>query len=232
MLLEVIVQTVEDARAATEGGADRLEVVRDIRRGGLTPPLSLVRAIASETPLPLRIMVRANDGYGTTADEVPILRRAVEGFAALSVDGLVVGFATGGEPEVDQVRRVLEAAPGVHATFHRAFDSLRDPLRALDLLAAIEQVDRVLTSGGSGSAAERCDELRSYVMRAGTRLTILAGGGVTEESLALFARRACVREVHVGRIAREHGNPEGPVSPTCVRRLRRLADAQDGILDG
>jgi copper homeostasis protein len=39
MLLEVIVLSVEDARAAEEGGADRLEVVRDIHLGGLTPPL-------------------------------------------------------------------------------------------------------------------------------------------------------------------------------------------------
>ena len=33
LLLEVIVQTEADARAAAEGGADRLEVVRAIRDG-------------------------------------------------------------------------------------------------------------------------------------------------------------------------------------------------------
>ena len=37
LLLEVIVQSEADARAAAEGGADRLEVVRAIRDGGLTP---------------------------------------------------------------------------------------------------------------------------------------------------------------------------------------------------
>ena len=37
LLLEVIVQTLADAREAASGGADRLEVVRAIRDGGLTP---------------------------------------------------------------------------------------------------------------------------------------------------------------------------------------------------
>ena len=60
-------QTVADAREAARGGADRLEVVRDLESGGLTPPLALVAAIAAETALPLRVMVRENAGFMTTA---------------------------------------------------------------------------------------------------------------------------------------------------------------------
>ena len=56
-------QSVADARAAAQGGANRLEVVRAIRDGGLTPALSLVEAIAAETALPLRVMVRENPGF-------------------------------------------------------------------------------------------------------------------------------------------------------------------------
>ncbi len=78
MILEVIVQTVEDARAAARGGADRLEVVRDIASGGLTPSIELVRAIAAETPLPLRVMVRENAGFEARAGEVRTMRAAVE----------------------------------------------------------------------------------------------------------------------------------------------------------
>ena len=57
LLLEIIVQTVDDARAAEAGGADRLEVVRDINQDGLTPSLGVVRAIQEATRLPLRVMV-------------------------------------------------------------------------------------------------------------------------------------------------------------------------------
>ena len=58
ILLEVIVQTADDARAAEAGGADRLEVVRDINRDGLTPSIDVVRSIQAATRLPLRVMVR------------------------------------------------------------------------------------------------------------------------------------------------------------------------------
>jgi copper homeostasis protein len=38
-MLEVIACSVADAVAAERGGADRLELVRDLNVGGLTPPL-------------------------------------------------------------------------------------------------------------------------------------------------------------------------------------------------
>src|SRR5438270_7130575 len=101
LLLEVIVQTVVDAREAAAGGADRLEVVRAIHDGGLTPSIALVRAIAAETSLPLRVMVRENAGYGTAAGELTALQRAAGELAALGVDGIVLGFAHDGRPSTD-----------------------------------------------------------------------------------------------------------------------------------
>ena len=223
MLLEVIVQTVADAREAARGGADRLEVVRDIRVGGLTPPLSLVRAIMAETSLPLRVILRENDGYALEPGELPVLRRAAADLAEIGVHGIVMGFARDGRPALDDLASVLEAAPGLPVTFHRAFDQLGDPLGAIDELARIPQIDRILTDGGGGDAPSRCERLRQYAARAAGRPEILAGGGVDDEAFALFVRTKCVREIHVGRIAREGGNPEGAVSAACVRRLRDLA---------
>lgn len=219
----MIVQTVADAREAARGGADRLEVVRDIRHGGLTPPLSLVRAIASETALPLRVMVRENAGYATGASELSALRRAAADFAAAGVDGIVLGFAAGGRPALDDLARVLEAAPDVAVTFHRAFDQVLDPLAAIDELATVAQIDRILTDGGGGSGPTRCARLRKYRSRAGSRFEILAGGGVDHDAFAVLARTRCVREIHVGLAAREGDDPEGPVSAARVRVLRDLA---------
>lgn len=222
LLLEVIVLTVADAVAAAHGGADRLEVVRDIRQGGLTPPLALVRAIAAATRLPLRIMVRDNDGYRLGADELPGLRRAAAQFAEAGVDGLVIGFATAGRPDPDDVSRVLAAAPGVRATFHRAFDVLDNPAAAIADVARIPGVDHILTGGGEGPADVRCRRLAEYSRVAAPGLRIIAGGGVDEAALALFARQGCVGEVHVGRAARDDGEPDSPVSAARVRRLKSL----------
>lgn len=223
LLLEVIVQSVADAREAAAGGADRLEVVRAIRDGGLTPPVSLVRAIAAEIALPMRVMVRENAGYGTNGRELPVLRRAVGEFGALGVDGIVIGFARGGHASLDDLTEAIDGYPGVRVTFHRAFDQLTDPLASIAELATVEQIDRILTSGGDGAAADRCARLREYAARARGRFEIIAGGGVDETALALLARDGCIREAHVGRAARHGNDPEGPVSADRVRRLRELA---------
>lgn len=231
LLLEVIVQSVADARAAAEGGADRLEVVREIRLGGLTPSLPLVRAIAAETALPLRVMLRENGGYETGAREIAAMRAAAAEIAALRVDGLVTGFARGGEALLEDTAAVLQDVGGVRVTFHRAFDQVSDRLTAIDRLSAIPQIDRILTDGGSGTAAGRCERLRTWGGRAGPAITLIAGGGVDEEAIRWFARHACVREVHVGRAAREGGDQEGPVSAARVRRLREFADGSTGEID-
>jgi copper homeostasis protein CutC len=222
ILLEVIVQSVADAIAATEGGADRLEVVRDILQGGLTPAPLLVRAISAATPLPLRVMVRENAGYELGPGELPLLRNAAAEFAAIGADGIVLGFARSGQPSLEDVEAVLDGLAPVSVTFHRAFDSLMDPLGTIPKLTALRNVDRILTGGGDGTPVERCRRLLSYSEAAGSRLTIIAGGGVDDEALALFTREGCTREIHVGRAAREDGNPDGPVSAERVRRLRRL----------
>jgi copper homeostasis protein len=223
--IEVIVQTVEGARAAADGGADRLEVVRAIRDGGLTPALSVVEAIKNATSLPLRVMVRENAGFETSEAEIEVLRVAAWNVTKLAIDGIVVGFARSGELLLPQFAAVIEAAPGVPITFHRAFDSLADPLAAIDTLCGHPRIDGILTSGGDGSVGERCARLNQYVARANPRVAIIAGGGVDLEMFGLLVRQQIVRTIHVGRAAREGNNPEGPVSAASVRRLRDLADA-------
>jgi copper homeostasis protein len=224
LLLEVIVQTVEDAREAARGGAHRLEVVRAIRNGGLTPPIDLVRAIAREVSLPLRVMVRENAGFTTDAAELESLRAACRDLYDAGVNGVVLGFAEHGRLRIDDVEDVLADTPRIWATFHRAFDASADPLSGLDEIARVPQIDRVLTRGGEGSADERARKLAELVGRAQGRLTIIAGGGVDEHALATFARTRCVSEVHVGRASRLGSDPNGPVSARLVERLRAICD--------
>ena len=228
LTIEVIVQTVDDARAAADGGADRLEVVRAIDVGGLTPELAVVEAIAAATSLPLRVMLRGNGGFETSDAEIEVLRAAAWELTKLGVDGLVAGFAKAGELSLVEFASVIEAAPGVPITFHRAFDSLSNPLAAIETLSTFPRVDHILSSGGDGPLEERCAHLREYDARTGSRLTIIAGGGVDEEMFRRLVEQRTVREIHVGRAAREGLNAEGPVSAASVRRLRDLADSHVG----
>jgi copper homeostasis protein len=224
MVLEVIVQSLADAREAEAGGADRLEVVREIERDGLTPSLDLVRALQSEVRLPLRVMVRESDGFGISGpEELRTLQRTFGILADLGVDGAVVGFARDGRLDLQAMRSVLSAAPYLQVTLHRAFDTVADPFAAIDEALTLPQIDHILTSGGDGDWPTRCRRFAQYAAKAGPRITFLPGGGVDDQALVALAASKCASEAHVGRAAREPQVATGKVSRQRVHRLKTIA---------
>jgi len=222
-VLEVIACSLKDAIEAEKGGAGRLEIVRDLKRGGLTPSFELVEEIKQRVDLPVRVMLRESDGYETSGnDEVDRLCAAAERFASLDVDGFVLGFLKDREVDVELTKRVLACAPHVRATFHHAFEGARDKLRALREIKRLQQVDRVLSHGGTDELASRIQRLREYAEAAAPELMILAGGGVNADALMRIGRETKIREFHVGRAARAQFQVEGDVQASLVRGLVTL----------
>src|ERR1051326_3748943 len=318
-VLEVIVCCVADAVEAQKGGASRLEVVRELDRGGLTPSIQLVQAIKDAVDLPLRVMVRESDGYGTRNDncgtrndnfgtrddgygtrndnfgtrddgygtrndnfgtrddgygtrndnfgarddgygtrndnfgarddgygtrndnfgarddgcgvrneaEVERLCLAAREFAKLRVDGLVLGFLKNDQIDLDLTARVLACAPETHATFHHAFENASDQQQAVLEIKKLPQVDRILSHGGSGDLHERAQRLDRYVQIAAPEITIIAGGGLDLDAIALLKRTTSGREVHVGRAVREGFQVNGGVRADLVRSLVRAIETND-----
>ena len=199
-------------------------MVREIERDGLTPSIDLVRALLAEVPLPLRVMVRESDGFGITGpEELRTLQRTMGILADLGVDGAVVGFARDGRLDLDPIRAVLSAAPRLAVTLHRAFDTVADPLAAIDQVLLLPQIDRILTAGGDGDWPTRCRRLKDYATRVGARLTFLPGGGIDDQALVALAASKCVSEAHVGKAAREPQVATAPVSETRVHLLKTIA---------
>src|SRR6476469_4280079 len=124
-LLEVITCSVEDAQEAERGGAGRLEVVRDLSEGGLTPPFRLVCEILDAVSIPIRVMIRERSDYSTGNDvELQRLCLLASEMGSLPIDGLVMGFLTGTEIDVTALSRILSGVPRCRVTFHHAFEEL------------------------------------------------------------------------------------------------------------
>lgn len=219
-LLEVIASSIADAIEAEKGGAGRLEIVRDLKRGGLTPSFDLVKEIKQAVALPVRVMLRESDGYEATGeDEAERLCVAARGFASLGVDGFVLGFLKNSEVDIDLTQRVLACAPYTRVTFHHAFEDVRDKLSALSAIKQLPQVDRVLSHGGTDDLESRVRRLDSYEKIAAPELMILAGGGIDAGAIFRIARETRIREFHVGRAARAEFNVEGAVQASLVHDL-------------
>ncbi len=222
-VLEVIACTVTDAIEAEKGGADRLEVISHFECGGLTPPLELVRAIQTAVRLPLRVMLRESAGYQAPSnDEVERLCCAAREFAAMRVDGVVLGFLRDGKVDFESTQRILDSAPALNATFHHAFDETSDPFQALTDLSQCRQIDRVLTSGGSGDWTDKIERLVRYQQATGGRPIILVGGGVDASVIKAIRSTTDLAEFHIGRAARVPATVNGSVQSARLRELLHL----------
>jgi copper homeostasis protein len=226
VLVEACVDSVESARAAERGGARRLELCDNLADGGTTPSAGMIAAVKAAVRIPVFVIVRPRGGGFVYSDaELDVMRRDVDAAVAHGADGVVIGVLRP-DARVDslQTQALVAAAQGVPVTFHRAFDLVPDQYDALDTIAGAG-VSRVLTSGGASTAAEGADAIRSLVKAAGTRLIVVAGGGIREENVAELVRRSGVREIHIRGTRLRHTT----MAPLNARvRLRKNLPDDEG----
>src|SRR4051812_43008596 len=127
-ILEVIALDADDARAAQAGGADRLELVTDMAADGLTPSLETFARIRAAVDLPLRVMLRAADGFAAGgAGALDALAARAHALRAAGAEEFVLGFLDAdGLPDLAAVAALTDAVPGCPWTFHRAVDRAAD----------------------------------------------------------------------------------------------------------
>ena len=212
VLVEACIDSVASAVAAERGGAGRLELCDNLFDGGTTPSAGMISAVKAAVRIPVFVIIRPRGGGFVYNDaEVGVMRLDVEAAKMLGADGIVVGPLTrDARIDEEQLRALLTQAGDLPVTFHRAFDLTRDTGEALETLMRCG-VKRVLTSGGKGTALEGVDAIASLVKRGGGAISVMAGGGVREETVQEIVHRARVSEVHVRgtRVARTVMSPAG-----------------------
>lgn len=224
-ILELIALGPGDAAGAVAGGADRLEVVADMDADGLTPAVDTVRELKGECDLPLRVMLRANDGFSTSGSELTRLQGAAHQLADAGADGFVLGFlGPTVEIDVDATVALVDELGGRPWTFHRAVDHALDHDRAWNVLPGLPGIDSVLTAGSPRGVAAGLDDLcgRAANSQVAAEL-IMAGGGLVADHVPWLAR-AGVRKFHVGSRVRPGGSWRAYIDTELVRSWRTLVD--------
>lgn len=194
--VEICCNSIASAVAAKEGGAQRIELCRDLECGGLTPPDEDIAYCLSHLGLRTHVLIRPRPGnfcYSESEqmDMIASIKRCKE----LGVKAVVVGVLTQeGKIDVENTRRLVMLASPMEVTFHRAFDeALQDPVEALWAVASA-RCHRLLTSGQQPSAFEGREVIHNLVGITG--VTILAGGGVTPDNVRSLIETTGVSEVH------------------------------------
>lgn len=223
-VLEVCVESMEDARLAVACGAGRIELCRDLSADGLTPEPHMLAEVAS-LPVPVMVMIRPRGGdFCYSAQEIDTMCRQIAAARVAGAAGVVTGVLTGNR-QLDRVAcaALLAAAGPMPVTLHRAFD------QNLDLPAALETAielgfSRILTSGGAGNALSGQVQLANLVRQAQNRITILVGGGVRAENAAQLLQITGTNELHSA--CRLSDSPPGQVcvDGQAVRALREVMD--------
>jgi copper homeostasis protein len=202
MLYEICVDSVAGVAAAKAAGADRVELCADLLEGGITPSRGMIRRARAVLGIRLHVIIRPRGGdFLFDDDEFAVMEGDIETAKGEGADGVVIGLlnadATIDEP---RTRRLIALARPLAVTFHRAFDMTADPFAALDTLIALG-VDRVLTSGQEESVLEGLPLIRGLIRRAGERIVIMPGGGITARNVARIAAEIQPREIHFAALA-------------------------------
>lgn len=210
MLIEVCCPDLASVHRAVEGGADRIELCRDLALDGLTPSREDIReavTICHANGVKVHVLVRSREGdfvYNET--EVNQMSQEIIMSLEEGVDGIVIGALTkDGALDIPTCQKWIAvarewqkeyaSAAELGITFHRAFDVCSNPMQALEEIIAMG-CNRLLTSGQQPSAVQGIPMLKQLVEASAGRLCILAGAGVSAENYMQIVNEAGVNEVH------------------------------------
>jgi copper homeostasis protein len=224
-LLEVVVLHPRDAEVATAGGADRLLVLTAAGSGGRTPGAALVSAVVRETDLPVRVLLRADESYGITADDFRKYVDLAATFRELGAVGFSFGFLDR-DLEIDRASCAeLARELGAPWSFHRGFDAALYPERAWRDVLALPGIDGVASAGSTRGFAIGGEELIERARAdAGVARLLLASGGLTTEEIPWLIR-AGVRQFALGdEVRQDRSWDKAYVGLDYVRSWRMLLD--------
>ncbi|OAV45584.1 copper homeostasis protein CutC [Lewinella sp. 4G2] len=194
---EVCLQSPEDALEAQRGGAQRLELCAALVEGGITPSLASIQQCRDLVDIDIMVMIRPRGGdFLYSERELEVMHRDIEHCVRIGVTGVVFGVLDEvGNVALPQVQSLVATAGGLQKTFHRAFDVARDPWEALEQLVEVG-MDRILTSGQAGTVPEGIALIRELVAKAGNRIGILPGCGITPANVVDVLQGTGATEFH------------------------------------
>jgi len=115
----------------------------------------------------------------------------------LGVDGVVFGILLpDGNVDTVRIKQLVELARPMGVTFHRAFDVIPDPFKALEEVIDLG-FERILTAGQKNTVPEGLQLLKQIIEKAGDRIIIMSGSGINEKNIKEIRNLTGAKEFHL-----------------------------------
>lgn len=202
LIFESCVETLADALAAEKSGANRIELCSALDQDGLSPSPELTIQCVHHLSIPVMAMVRPRGGdFIYSEEEIRKMELEIDFFKEAGVAGVVFGLLTK-ENKIDlkNIRRLAKRAAPLDVTFHKAIDSVADVLNSFQEINEIEEISRVLTSGGEDTAWNGRMTIKAMNELPERRIKIIAAGKIFPENRNKIAEFTGVSELHGKRI--------------------------------
>lgn len=201
MLVEICANSFRSAQNAQNAGADRIELCSELAVGGITPSYGLICHVLNTLNIPTHILIRPRGGdFCYTNDDFEIMKQDIELCKSLGAQGVVSGILNSDfSIDVDRTMRLIELSRPMHFTFHRAFDSVPNPVKGLKQLEAMG-VGRVLTSGQAPTAIEGLSLLKTF--QEDFKGIIIPSAGINCENIKQF-KLSGFKEIHFSASAQQ-----------------------------
>ena len=163
MIIEVCANSFESALNAQKAGADRIELCVELAVGGLTPSHGLLQKVIEELSIDVNVLIRPRSGDFTFTDaEFDVMKRDILFCKEMGCSGIVSGVLTKDNSiDIERTAALVALAKPLSFTFHRAFDWVVHPKKAIEELVQIG-VHRLLTSGQESSAINGIQLLKNF----------------------------------------------------------------------
>ncbi len=226
MVLEVVVETWEDAQAAEAGGADQIEVKCDYLEYGLTPSWGMLKTIATGVDCDVLCMIRPHARSQVYSDhDLAAMEEDIRLAKELPIKGFLVGCLTPvGELDVSALQRLKAAADPLELHGHLAWEQTSDTLKALEQLGELG-FRSLRTSGGdgiSGQALENIERIKLYAERSPEGMDLFLAGGIRLENLSALITQTGITQIHSGSGVREPEERTGSVKVEKVRAMKKI----------
>jgi copper homeostasis protein len=201
--LEVIATEVAHIKEANRLGVDRIELCSAVSADGLSPSHGLVEWAVKNSAVHIMVMIRPREGgFVYSLEELELMLSEISWAKQCGAMGIVVGALTEkNEVDVALMKTMVQAAYPMEVTFHRAFDVVQDPLKALEEIIELG-CTRILTSGQETNCIDGKELIFELQKVAGDRITIMAGAGINADSIDVISSEA-ISEYHMSGLRRD-----------------------------